>query len=76
MLKNTNQPKENMNTFKIEYYHQTTFRNGNANDWDNIMTENVKLDLPVNATRMEICKAWFDLELHSRVTFQSAKLIN
>ena len=65
-----------MNTFKIEYYHQTTFRNGTANDWDNISTETVELDLPTNASKMEICEAWFKLGLHSRVTFQSAKLIN
>ena len=65
-----------MSTFKIEYYHQSTFRNGNANDWDNILTETVELNLPANATRMNICEAWFKLGLHSRVTFQSGKLIN
>jgi len=64
-----------MNTFKIEYYHQTTFRNGNANDWDNIITETIDLDLPIDATRRQICEAWFELGLHSRVTFQSAKQI-
>ena len=63
-----------MNNFEIKYYHQSTFRNGYANDWDYILTENVKLDLPVNATRMQICEAWFKLGLHSRVTFEAGEI--
>ena len=65
-----------MSTFKIEYYDQTTFRSGTANDWDNMSTENVKLDLPTNATKMQICEAWFKLGLHSRVAFHSGRLQN
>ena len=34
-----------MNTFEIKYYHQSTFRHGYANDWDYILTENVKIQL-------------------------------
>ena len=69
--------KKTMNTFKIKYYYQSTFRNGRANDWDNIESEIVQLNLPSDATRGEVCKLWQDgNDIYRRVTFVSSELIN
>ena len=74
--------KKTMNTFKIKYYYQSTFRNGRANDWDNIESETVQLNLPSDATRGEVCKLWQDENTkkfgygYRRVTFVSSELIN
>jgi len=64
----------NMNTFTIKYYEQSTFRNGRANDWDHIESETVQLNLPSDATQMEICTLWQEGNgSYRRVTFVSAE---
>ena len=72
--KNTNNERMNMNTFKIKYYEQSTFRSGKANDSDHILNETVQLNLPSDATQMEICTSWQkENGSYRRVTFVSAK---
>ena len=64
-----------MNTFKIKYYYQSTFKNGSANDWDNIKSDEFDLDLPDNATQTQICELWQKTNGLERVAFVSAKLV-
>ena len=64
-----------MSKFKIKYYYKSTFKNGSANDWDNIKVDEVDLDLPENATQIEICELWQKTNGLERVTFVSAELV-
>jgi len=64
-----------MNTFKIKYYYQSTFKNGSANDWDNIKSDEFDLDLPDNATQTQICELWQKTNRLERVAFVSAELV-